>query len=184
MQWWIRPGPRRPCEISKPRPGPRMMLSLGTLTSSSLTRIWPCGASSILKTFKGLTMFTPGVSSGTKICDCWRCLGASGSVLTMQIMILQRGSPAPDVQCFSPLITHSSPSNLAEVQMLVASEEATSGSVMPKQERISPAKSGSSHCFFCASLPYLCKTSMLPVSGAEHLKISAANRDLPISSAR
>ena len=160
------------------------MLSLGTRTFSSLTRMCPCGASNILNTLRGRTIFTPGVSIGTRICDCWRCLGASGSVLTMQIITLQRGSPAPEVQCFSPLMTHSSPSRVAEVQMLVASDEATSGSVMPKQDRISPASSGSSHCFFWASLPYLCSTSMLPVSGAEQLKISAANRDLPISSAR
>ena len=146
--------------------------------------MWPWGASSILKTLSGRIISTPADSSGTKICDCWRCLGASGSVFTIQIITLQRGSPAPEVQCFSPLMTHSSPSRRAEVETLVASEDATSGSVMPKQERISPRMSGSSHCFFCASLPYLWSTSILPVSGAEQLKISAASRDLPISSAR
>jgi hypothetical protein len=30
-----------------------------------------------------------------------------------------------------------------------------------------PSSRGASHCFFCASLPYLASTSMLPVSGAE-----------------
>ena len=67
MQWWMRPGPRRPCEISKPRPGPRMMLSLGTRTFSSLTRMCPCGASNMLNTLRGRTIFTPGVSIGTRI---------------------------------------------------------------------------------------------------------------------
>ena len=37
--------------------------------------------------------------------------------------------------------------------MLVASLEATLGSVIAKQERISPASNGASHCFLCASLP-------------------------------
>ena len=32
--------------------------------------------------------------------------------------------------------------------MLVASDEATLGSVMAKQERISPANRGTSHCFY------------------------------------
>jgi hypothetical protein len=36
--------------------------------------------------------------------------------------------------------------------MLVASDEATAGSVMAKHERIFPSISGSSHCFFCASV--------------------------------
>lgn len=33
MQWWMRPGPRRPWAISKPRPSPRRRLLAGTLTS-------------------------------------------------------------------------------------------------------------------------------------------------------
>jgi hypothetical protein len=39
--------------------------------------------------------------------------------------------------------------------MLVASEEATSGSVMAKQLLISPLSSGSSQRRFCSKLPYL-----------------------------
>lgn len=41
--------------------------------------------------------------------------------------------------------------------MLVASEEATAGSVMAKQLLISPLSSGSSHSRFCSSVPYLHK---------------------------
>jgi hypothetical protein len=37
------------------------------------------------------------VPIGTRICDCWNCGEASGLVLTMTIMILQRGSPAPEM---------------------------------------------------------------------------------------
>ena len=36
--------------------------------------------------------------------------------------------------------------------MLVASDEATAGSVIAKAERISPDISGSSHCFFCSAV--------------------------------
>ena len=37
--------------------------------------------------------------------------------------------------------------------MLVASDEATAGSVIRNAERISPRNSGSSHCRFCSGVP-------------------------------
>lgn len=40
--------------------------------------------------------------------------------------------------------------------------------VIQKTEVISPRRRGSSHCFFCCSLPYRCSTSMLPVSTSEN----------------
>ena len=46
IQWWIRPGPRRPCAISKPLPSPSSRFSAGTRTSLMLISMWPCGASS------------------------------------------------------------------------------------------------------------------------------------------
>ena len=46
MQWWMRPGPRRPWAISKPRPSPSRMLPTGTRTFSKYISMWPCGASS------------------------------------------------------------------------------------------------------------------------------------------
>ena len=67
--------------------------------------------------------------------------------------------------------------------MLVASEEATPGSVMRKALRIRPSSSGSSHSSFCACVPYLSSTSMLPVSGALQLKTYGAMNDRPVSSA-
>ena len=67
--------------------------------------------------------------------------------------------------------------------MLVASLEATSGSVIEKAERISPASSGSSQRFFCSGVPYSESTSILPVSGAEQLKISDAHEIRPMISA-
>ena len=97
MQWWMRPGPRRTWLISKPRPSPRSMLAAGTRTSVNRMRMWPCGASSRPKTSIGSITWTPGVSIGTRICDCCWCTGASGFVWHMTIMILQRGSPAPEM---------------------------------------------------------------------------------------
>ena len=44
---------------------------------------------------------------------------------------------------------------LMEDWMFVASEEATAGSVMAKQLLIWPHSRGSSHCFFCFTVPYL-----------------------------
>jgi hypothetical protein len=40
-----------------------------------------------------------------------------------------------------------------ELSILVASLEATPGSVMANAERIAPETSGSSHCFFCSGVP-------------------------------
>src|SRR5665811_165886 len=58
--------------------------------------------------------------------------------------------------------------------MFVASEDATSGSVIANADRISPASNGSSHCSFCSSVPNRCKVSMFPVSGAWQLIASGA----------
>ncbi len=85
MQWWMRPGPRRPCAISKPRPSPSRMFETGTRTFSNSTSMWPCGASSKPNTFSGRSTLTPGVSAGTSTIDCCACLGADGSVLPMKM---------------------------------------------------------------------------------------------------
>ena len=54
---------------------------------------------------------------------------------------------------------------------------------MPKHERISPSSSGVSHRSFCSGVPTRSSTSMLPVSGAEQLRHSAASGFLPSSAA-
>jgi hypothetical protein len=46
--------------------------------------------------------------------------------------------------------------------MLVASLDATCGSVMANAERMVPARRGCSHCCCCCGLPYMASTSMLP----------------------
>ena len=68
--------------------------------------------------------------------------------------------------------------------MLVASEDATAGSVIANADLISPLSKGLSHLSCCSSLAYLAKTSIFPVSGAEQLKISEAMPDLPMISAK
>ena len=68
--------------------------------------------------------------------------------------------------------------------MFVASEEATSGSVIAKADRIWPSISGCSHCDFCSGVPNMCSTSMLPVFGASQLIASGAMcEDQPVISA-
>src|SRR3984885_10013142 len=68
------------------------------------------------------------------------------------------------------------------VSMLVASDEATAGSVIRKAERISPSIRGRSHLFLCYLVPYRISTSLLPVSGAEQLNTSEAQPMWPICS--
>src|SRR5215469_8161629 len=52
-----------------------------------------------------------------------------------------------------PLITYSLPSRRMRVSMLAASDEAISGLVIAKAERISPASNGSSQCRRCSAVP-------------------------------
>src|SRR5579864_6959097 len=98
------------------------------------------------------SIFTPGVSVGTRTIDCCLCLGAVGSVFPMKMEILHRGSPAPEDHHLRPLITYSLPSRRMLDSILVASDEATAGSVMAKQERISPASRGLSQRSFCSAV--------------------------------
>ena len=71
----------------------------------------------------------------------------------MNTRILQSGWPTPVDHHLRPLMTTSSPSTMAVASMLVASEEATAGSVIVNAERIRPSRSGSSHSRRCSSLP-------------------------------
>jgi hypothetical protein len=101
----------------------------------------------------------------------------------MKIRNVHLGSPAPLVHHFCPLMMTSSPSTRHVAFMLVASLDATAGSVMANPDRIVPSRSGSSHSAFCASEPYCTSTSALPVSGAAQLKTSGARKLRPVTSA-
>ena len=67
------------------------------------------------------------------------------------------------------------------MEMLVASELATSGSVMRKALRILPASRSPSHRRCWSGLPCFISTSMFPVSGAEQLHASGARKDRPMT---
>ena len=58
--------------------------------------------------------------------------------------------------------------------MLVASDDATSGSVIANADRMLPSSSGLSQRSCCSGLPNIASTSMLPVSGAEQLSAGGA----------
>jgi len=131
------------------------------------------------------TMVTPGVSFGTSTMLCCRCRsGASGAVLPMTMKNLQRSRIAPEIHHLRPLRMYSSPACLMISWILVASELATSGSVMAKAERISPSSRGCSHWHFCSGVPNCARISMLPVSGGAQLKTSEAQFTRPMNSAR
>ena len=71
----------------------------------------------------------------------------------MRMKNLVRSLQAPEENHLRPLMTYSSPSRRISHWMLVASLDATAGSVMAKAERISPLSNGLSHFSFCSSLP-------------------------------
>src|SRR5260370_9557687 len=84
----------------------------------------------------------------------------------MKMAILQRGSPAPEVHHFRPLMMKWLPSRTILASMFVASDEATAGSVIAKHDRISPASNGLSQRSFRPGGPYRASPSILPVPRA------------------
>lgn len=172
--------------MAKPPPSSPTRFSTGTRAPWKTTSAWPpCEWSSYPYTCMARRTSTPGVSRGTSTIDCWRRTSSfSGSVLPITMKILQSGFIAPEMYHLRPVMTYSSPSLAILVSMLVASEEATSGSVIANAERISPASSGSSHRFFCSSEPNWASTSMFPVSGAAQLRaVGARCGERPVISA-
>ena len=131
------------------------------------------------------TMRSPGVSIGTMTIEWRRCFGVENpsSEIPITISILQFGCAAPVVNHLRPLITYSLPSRRILVWMLVASDEATSGSDIAKHERISPSSKGRSHCAYCSGVAHSFSNSILPVSGALQLNISEAHGMRPMISA-
>ena len=106
-----------------------------------------------------------------------RCVWASGSLT--HITIANVAPIAPLVNHLCPLITQSSPSRTARVCSVVGSDPGTSGSVIEKQERMSPLTSGFSHCSFCSSEPNCHRISALPESGACAPKARGARKLRP-----
>ncbi len=73
--------------------------------------------------------------------------------MPITISSLHRGRRAPDENHFVPLRTYSSPSRSMRSPMLVASEEATCGSVIENAERISPSSNGANQSRLTVSDP-------------------------------
>jgi hypothetical protein len=96
------------------------------------------------------TILTPLAGIGTMTQECRPVRGASGRDTPTTITKAQAGCAAPVMYHLRPLITHSAPSRRRVAAMLVASDEATSGSVMPGQ-RTRPSSSGPSQRFFCSA---------------------------------
>jgi hypothetical protein len=86
------------------------------------------------------------------IADTRPCRSASGSVTAK--IVVKAAMLAPVVNHLCALITHSSPSRTAVDAISVGSEPATSGSVRPTDDRISPSTSGLSHRSRCSSLAF------------------------------
>ena len=101
----------------------------------------------------------------------------------MTIRTLQFWCKALEANHLRPFSTYSSPSRSIRSWMLVASELATSGSVIAKAERISPSRSGLRYFSLCSSVPKSVSTSMFPVSGAAQLVASEARWLRPMISA-
>jgi hypothetical protein len=110
MQWWMRPGPRRPCAISKPRPSPSSMLVAGHADVLQLDFHVAVRRIVIAEHRQhGGQSSRPArpAARGSATAAVLLCVG---SVLPITIAILQRGSPAPDDHHLVPLMTYSSPS--------------------------------------------------------------------------
>ena len=109
------------------------------------------------------TIFRPGDLVGTMNIDDPLNGCASGSVTAM---VIRKSAREPfEVNHLWPSITHSSPSRRARVRISLGSEPATSGSVIENALRISPARSGSIHFFFCSLVPPTAISSALPGVG-------------------
>src|SRR5204862_499087 len=100
------------------------------------------------------------------------CGGASGSVTA--ITIANAAPSAPELNHLCALITHASPVRSARARRPRGSDPETSGSVIAKNERISPATSGRSQRAFCSGVPNSWRISALPVSGAWQPKMRGA----------
>ena len=132
------PDPGAPVRWRTRPPSDASIFVAGTRTLSNRISQWPCW-SWYPNIGKLRTISTPAVATGTKIIDCCLWGSASAFVFPMTTRISHRGSAAPVVHHFRPFTMYSSPSRTIDVMMFRASEDATSGSVMEKPERIVPS---------------------------------------------
>jgi hypothetical protein len=104
------------------------------------------------------------------------------SVSLVLATTIENAAPrAPVMHHLRPLMTHSSPSRTADVSRFVGSEDATSGSVIAKHERVRPSASGRRKVSSCSALPAMSSVCMLPSSGAIAFRPSEARPLTPHS---
>ena len=90
---------------------------------------------------------------------------------------------APVMNHLRPCTTQRSPRFSARVRIIDGSEpQPGCGSVMTNDERTAPSTIGCSQRAFCASVPTLSSTIMLPSSGAAQLKVAGPKIERFISS--
>src|SRR5579875_1966362 len=108
-------------------------------------------------------MTSPGVPAGTRNVEAPRWTGTSGSVIATTMK--NEATDALEEKYFRPVMTQSSPSRTARVVNTRGSAPPW-GSVIEKQEKISPDSSPARYRSFCSWVPKRARISALPVSGA------------------
>ena len=106
MQWWMRPGPRRPCAISNPRPSPSSRLVGGHAHVLELDL--HVAVRRVVIAVDGQRALDRDAGRVHRHQDHRLLAGAcalSVSVLPIRMATLQRGSPAPDDHHLRPLMT-------------------------------------------------------------------------------
>ena len=184
IAWCTRPGPSRACAIAKPAPAVPSRWSAPMCTSRSTISQCPSSAWWSITGRLRCTV-TPGVAMGTSTME-WRWWGSPAQVessMPISSISLQFGCAAPVMNHLRPCTTSWPPSCAMRVCSCVGSDDATSGSLIAKQERMSPLSSGSSQRARCGASAKSCSSSMLPLSGALQLKTSAAQGTRPMVSA-
>jgi hypothetical protein len=105
--------------------------------------------------YPGATV-NPGVPFGTMIVESSFDVEPSGRVRSpvtaVTVTNLVIGVPELVMNCFEPLMTHSSPSSTAVVRVAPASEPA-SDSVRPNPPSARPATRSGRYSAFCSSVP-------------------------------
>ena len=85
---------------------------------------------------------------------------------------------APLMNHFRPSMRHPSPDFVAVVDSIDGSAPAPgAGSVIAKQDRVSPAASGRRYCSFCSSVATTSSRCMFPSSGAAQFSASGPSSE-------
>ena len=145
----MRPSSRMCRKFAKPRPSSPSRLPTGTRASWNVSG---CVSEAFQPTlsYAGSTV-NPGVPCGTMIVEM-RLRPFSSPVTAVTVTKRVMSVPELVMNCFEPLITHSSPSRRAVVRVAPASEPA-SGSVSPNAASARPASRSGSSSAFCSSVP-------------------------------